>query len=220
MILMLNLILRINLFRLVRVRQRQEYHRGTSMIAGRNRSPSTTGVALFDDYAVVDRHSQSFFIGSLSRMVHAGSHGRQEYKRPVPYDDPKRESITCYFQVYQNVQENDHDGIYKIGASELRQLPFTDILTQVNLTVSEDGTLRVPDDELTEIRSGVARVFESQPRRRRATTTTSAPRTEGELSHSLTHDEGIVRLQVQPEQQSDGGPRRSTRVRTVLLYDP
>ena len=172
---------------------------------------------MFDDYAVVDRQSQSFFIGSLSRMVHAGSHGRQEYKRPVAYYDPKRESITCYFQVYQNVQENVHDGIYKIGDSELRQLPFTDILTQVNLTVSEDGTLCVPDEELAEIRSAVARVFESQPRRRRATTTASAPRTEGELSHPLTLDEGIVRLQVQPEQQSDGGPRRSTRVKTALF---
>ena len=188
------------------------------MIAGRSRSPNSTGVALFDDYAVVDRHSQSFFIGSLSRMVHAGSHGRQEYKRPVAYDDPKRESITCYFQVYQNVQENVHDGIYKIGDSELRQLPFTDILTQVDLTVSEDGTFCVPDEELAEIRSGVARVFESQPRRRRATA--SASRTEGELLPPLTLDEGIVRLQVQPEQQSDGGPRRSTRVRTVLLHDP
>ena len=68
----------------------------------------------------------------------------------MAYDDPKRESINCYFQVYQNVQENFHDGIYKTGASELSQLPFTDILTYVNLTVSEDGTLRVPDDELTE----------------------------------------------------------------------
>ena len=66
------------------------------MIAGRSRSPNRTGVALFDDYAVVDRHSQSFFIGSLSRMVHTGSRGRQEYKRPVAYDDPKRESMTCY----------------------------------------------------------------------------------------------------------------------------
>ena len=69
----------------------------------------------------------------------------------MAYDDPKRESITCYFQVYENVQENVHDGIYKTGASELRQLLFIDILTQVNLTVSEDGTLRVPDDELAEI---------------------------------------------------------------------
>ena len=138
---MLNLIFWLDLFRLVRVRQRQEYHRGTSMIAGRSRSPNRTGVALFDDYAVVDRHSQSFFIRSLSRMVHTGSHGRQEYKHPVAYDDPKRESITCYFQVYQNVQENVHDSIYKIGDSELRQLPFTDILTQVNLTVSEDRTM-------------------------------------------------------------------------------
>ena len=53
--------------------------------------------------------------------------------------------------------------------------------------------------------AGVARVLESQPRRRHATTTTSVPHTEGELSHSLMHNEGIVRLQVQPEQQSDGG---------------
>ena len=190
------------------------------MIAGRNRSPNSTGVALFDDYAVGDRHSQSFFTGSLSRMVHTGSHGRQEYKHPVAYDDPKRESITCYFQVYQNVQENFHDGIYKIDASEVQQLPFTDILTQVNLSVSKDGTLCVPDDELTEIRSGVARVSESQPRQRRATTTTSVPCTEGELSHPLTLDDTIMRLQVQPQQQSDGGPQRSTRVRTVLLHDP
>ena len=123
----------------------------------------------------------------------------------MAYDDPNREAITCYFQVYKDVQENVHDGIYKTGASELRQFPVTGILTQVNLTVSEDGTLRVPDDELAEIKSGVARVFESQPRRRRATTTTSTPRTEGELSHSLSHDEGIVRLQVQPEQQNDAG---------------
>ena len=203
----------------MRVRQRQEY-RGGSMIAGRNRSPNSTAIALFDDYAVGDRHSQSFFIGNLSRMVHVGSHERQEYKCPVAYEDPKRESITCYFQVYQNVQENFHDGIYKIDASEVWQLPFTDILTQVNLTVSKDGTLCVPDDELTEIRSGVARVFESQPRQRRATTTTSVPYTEGELSHPLTLDDAIMRLQVQPQQQSDGGPRRSTRMRTVLLHDP
>lgn len=79
----------INLFKLVRVRQRQEYHRGTRIIAGTNRGPNSTGVALFDDYAVLDRHSQSFFVRSLSHMVHAGSHGRQEYERP---DDPKRES--------------------------------------------------------------------------------------------------------------------------------
>ena len=170
---MLHPILRINLFRLMRVHQRQEYYRGTSIIAGRNRSPNSTGVALFDDYAVVDRHSQSFFIRSISRMVFAGSHVRQEYKFPVAYDDPKRESLTCYFQVYQNVQENVCNGIYKTGPSELHQ--FTDILTQVNLTVSEDGTLHMPANELTEIRSGVARV-ESQQRRRCATTTRCAPR--------------------------------------------
>ena len=124
MIFMLNHILQTNLLRLVRVRQRQEYYRGTSIIVGRNRSPNSTGVALFDDYAVVDRQSQSFFIGSLSRMVHAGSHGRQEYKRTVAYDDPKRESITRYFQVYQNVEEYDHDGMYKIALQSYVNCPL------------------------------------------------------------------------------------------------
>lgn len=148
-------------------------------------------------------------------MVYAGSHGKQEYKCPVAYDDPKRKSITCYFQVYQNVQKHDHDAVYKISNSELRHFPFTDILTQVNLTVSDDGNLHVTDDEMTEIRSDVAKVLESQPRRRPATTT-SVPRAERELSHSQTNAEGIVRLQMQPEQQRDGGLLRSARVRTVL----
>ena len=47
-------------------------------------------------YAVLDRRNKSYVIGSLVRLVRVGDHGRQEYKRLVPHDDPKKESITCF----------------------------------------------------------------------------------------------------------------------------
>lgn len=149
-------------------------------------------------------------------MAYAGSHGKQEYKCPVASDDPKRKSITCYFQVYQNVQKHDHDAVYKISNSELRHFPFTDILTQVNLTVSDDGNFHVTDDEMTEIRSGVAKV---STKTKTCNNHICSSYRERELSHSQTNAEGIVRLQMQPEQQRDRGLLRSARVRTILLYD-
>ena len=84
------------------------------MIAGsRKRTPKSRGVALFDDYTVVDRHGQSSSTVSLASCMQAAM---QDYTCPVTYDDPKRESITCFFQV----QEDDHDGIHKISKSKLR----------------------------------------------------------------------------------------------------
>lgn len=137
-------------------------------------------------------------------MVHIGNHGRQEYKRPVPYTDPKKESITCYFQVYDKLQINGACG-YRLNASELRNFSFTDVFTQVNLTMSDDGTLHLTDEELTEVTSSVTRFFEPTPRRRRTANTTES-NTARDQSHTSS-DNGIVRLQVHPEQQSGGGDR-------------
>lgn len=166
---------------------------------------------------MLDRPNKTFVVGNLSRMVHIGNHGRQEYKRPVPYTDPKKESITCYFQVYDKLQINGPCG-YRLNASELRNFPFTDVFTQVNLTMSDDGTLHLTDEELAEVTSSVTRFFEPTPRRRRTANTT-----ESNIARDQSHtssDNGIVRLQVHPEQQSEGGPRRSGRVRTAIVYDP
>lgn len=150
-------------------------------------------------------------------MVHIGNHDRQEYKRPVPYADPKKESIACYFQVYDKLQMNGAGG-YRLNASELRNFPFTDIPTQVNLTMSDDGTLLLTDEEFTEVTSSVTRFFKPTPRRRRTANTTESS-TAREQSHTSS-DDGIVRLQVHPEQQIEGGLRRSGRVRTAIVYDP
>lgn len=78
--------------------------------------------------------------------------------------------------------------------SSVNFLLLTSLVTQVKL----EGIFRVPDDEMTEIRSGVARDFESQTRLRRCvTTTTSAPGTIRLIMPSFlfksrfeTHDRG------------------------------
>lgn len=131
--------------------------------------------------------------------------------------DPKKESITCYFQVYDKLQINAPCG-YRLNASELRNFPFTDVFTQVNLTMSDDGMLHLTDEELTEVTSSVTRFFEPTPRRRRTANTTESNTARDQSNTSS--DNGIVRLQVHPEQQSEGGPRRSGRVQTAIVYDP
>ena len=82
-------------FRLQRVRQRQEY--------GRLESESTlqnNDVTLFEDYAVLDRDNKMFRIGNLVRLICNGNRNASlEYQRPVPYSDPKRQSITAYLQL-------------------------------------------------------------------------------------------------------------------------
>ena len=124
-------------------------------------------------------------------MVHIGNHGRQEYKRPVPYPDTKKESITCYFQVYDKLQINGACG-YGLNASELRNFPFTVVFTQVNLTMSGDGTLHLTDEELTEVTSSVTQFFVPTPRRR-CTANKTESNTPRDQSHTSS-DNGIVRL--------------------------
>jgi len=74
-------------FRLQRVRQRQEYRNAEG---APHPEDDNNRVSLFNDYAWLDRRNKAYVIGSLVRLVRVGDHGRQDYKRPVPYDDPKK----------------------------------------------------------------------------------------------------------------------------------
>lgn len=73
-------------------------------------------VALFEDYAVLDRDNKTFRIGNFARLICAGTHNvPMEYQRPVPYNDPKKQSITTYMQLYNPVQGPDgveQHGVY------------------------------------------------------------------------------------------------------------
>lgn len=89
---MLNLTsIMISSYRLERVRQRQEYNA--------EEQPGVHGggqVALFEDYALLDRPNNCFTLGNLVRLVFSGNHGPVEYRRPVSYEDPKKDNITAF----------------------------------------------------------------------------------------------------------------------------
>ena len=196
-----------------RVRQRQEYR--SSEGAPHPQDADSSRVTLFNDYAVLDRRNKSYVIGSLVRLVRVGDHGRQEYKRPVPYDDPKKESITCFFQAYNLIGQN----AFEVTTAKLLEFPFKDILTHVNLTISEStDTLLIPEEEHSEVKKSVEKVFR-QPRRRTITNELESPSSSTADQGYSGSDDGRVVVEVQPEQQTEGGPRRSTRKRNAIVYD-
>lgn len=77
------------------MRQRQQYQK----TEGPESASSGNSVCLFNDYAVLDRGKMTFVLGNLIRMVLNGNHGRVDYKRPVNYNDSKKQFIICYFHV-------------------------------------------------------------------------------------------------------------------------
>lgn len=148
-----------------RVCQRQEYRSTGDAPHPQDADPSR--VALFNDYAVLERLNKTYVIGSLVRLVRVGDHGRQEYKRTVAYNDPKKESIKCFFQAYNKIGQNS----FEVSTAKVVELPLTDILTHVNLVVSDAGnTLVIPEEEHREVQQSVAKVFEQQRSRKTITT--------------------------------------------------
>lgn len=133
----------------------------------------------------------------------------------MAYNDPKKESIKCFFQAYNNIGQYS----FEVSTAKVVEFPFTDILTHVNLAVSDAGnTLVIPEEEHKEVQQTVEKVFEQ--RRSRGTITTAL----GSLSSTahdgfIGSDDGRVVVQCEPEQQTEGGLRRSTRRRHAIVYD-
>ena len=141
-------------------------------------------------------------VGSLVRLVRVGDHGRQEYKRPVPYNDPKKDSITCFFQAYDKLGQNS----FEVSSAKVVELPFTDILTHVNLAVSDAGnTFVISEEEHREVQQSVEKVFEQRRLRR---TITTALGSQSSTAHDgfIGSEDGRVVVEVQLEQQTKGGP--------------
>lgn len=187
------------------MRQRQEYNTGQPTDIGHHGEE----VILFEDYAVIDRKDKSFLLGNLVRLQQQGKHGIQDYKKPVPYKDPKKSEITAYFQVYKETQQ---PFVYEQQVSPGCSVPFTDIMTHVNLTIMEDGKLQLPSAELEQITSEVNKVFQPSPQHRQAR--------RDRVSTQNLPDEGVTRTVIQPDvsQTEAQGIRRSTRTGTALHY--
>ena len=145
------------------MRQRQQYQR----TEGPASASSGNSVCLFNDYAVLDHEKMAFVLGNLIRMVLNGNHSRVDYKRPVNYDDSKKQSIICYFHVNSEVTRDGSviRGKYKPLLSDIHEFPFSDIILHTNMSITEQGILTVLKEELTEIESTTATRLQPRPTR-------------------------------------------------------
>lgn len=196
-------------FRLQRVRQRQEYGRSESETTLQNNH-----VTLFEDYAVLHRDKKTFTIGNLVRLICAGNRNASiEYQRPVPYSDPKRQSITAYLQLYNPVQEpagERRSGVFELKTSEPCKLRFVDLLTHVSVSIRDDNLYEIPSEELASVENEANSLLQPPPRR------TGGSR----AATQLPNDDGIIRLTVEATEPADtNGPRWSRRTRTAVIFN-
>lgn len=196
-------------FRLQRVRQRQEYGRSESETTLQNNH-----VTLFEDYAVLDRDNKTFRIGNLVRLICAGNRNASlEYQRPVPYSDPKRQSITAYLQLYDPAQGpagEEQRGVFEFKTSEPCKFPFVDLLTHVNVSIRDDNLYEIPSEEIASVENEANSLLQPPPRR------TGGSR----AATQLPNDDGIIRLTLEATEPADSnGPRRSSRTRTAVIFN-
>ena len=196
-------------FRLQRVRQQQEYGRSESETTLQNNH-----VTLFEDYAVLDRDNKTFRIGNLVRLICAGNRNASlEYQRPVPYSDPKRQSITAYLQLYDPAQGpagEEQRGVFEFKTSEPRKFPFVDLLTHVNVSIRDDNLYEIPSEEIASVENEANSLLQPPPR------CTGGSR----AATQLPNDDGIIRLTLEATEPADSnGPRRSSRTRTAVIFN-
>lgn len=126
----------------------------------------------------------------------------------------KKESITCFVQAYNPIGPNS----FEATMSKLLEIPFKDILTHVNLEISDKAeTLLINQEEHSEVKKSVAMMFEP----RRPSRSTMASEFPSSTAHQVCaiNDDGRVVVGVEPEKQTEGGLCRSTRKRNAFVYD-
>lgn len=122
-----------------------------------------------------------------------------EYRRPVSYEDPKRDKIMPYLQLHNQVREDGVElrGVFELKSSEPKPFPFTGILMHVNLTVAEDNRLEMSSEELSAVENDVAKLLHPVPRQQNVRST-------GNSAHT---------------QFSSAGLRRTSRARTAVFFN-
>ena len=154
-------------------------------------------------------------VGNLIRLVLSGSHGPVEFRCPVSYEDPKRDKIMAYLQMYNRVSEDRVElrGNFELKSSEPKPFPFSNILTHVDLTVTEDNRLEMSSEELSAVENDVAKLLHTVPRRQNVRSTGNSACTQ------FASNDGIARIVVQPGPESSAGLRRSPRTRTLVFFN-
>ena len=108
--------------------------------------PGILSVCLYEDYAV--RADEAFIVGNVFRIVCKGKRLELEYRKPVPFTTVKAKDLTVTLQVYR--QSENCSSIFDMRQSYnyATEVPFTNVLSHVSLSMRDDGTLQMCAQEL------------------------------------------------------------------------
>ena len=203
--------------RLQRVKQRQEYSVTSTTEAA---SDVKDCVCMFEDYAILSRQKKTFLLGNVIRMTCKGQRSNMTYKNPVPYDSEKKNDITLTMQIFKQVEDRENQ--FEHTKCEVMLVPFTDVISHVNLSVNEENNLEINNDELQMIKAEVSKLLTPRARKRNAPNSTNQRDRESgnQTQNSINvQDDGTVRILVEPQTSAPDGVRRSSRTRTVVVYE-
>ena len=200
--------------RLTRVRQRQEFSRKSNDDESTGSEGEET-VALFSEYVIVDRVQQSFSVGQVERIRCGG----KDYRRPEPLNSPKKKDLSVVMAVYKRVTEesgNVDDVIFKTTDRTLRTVPFTDLLCEVLLTITDDDTLVLNVVDAKYIDSLLKVKFDRRKSQKQSAVDEIVPSSSETGGIESIGVDGTIQMVVEPVDAGDD-VRRSKRKRTVRI---
>ncbi|XP_066932924.1 uncharacterized protein [Clytia hemisphaerica] len=193
--------------RLQRVRQRNEYKTGTSTSAGG--IDERRSVALYNDYAFVDRIQSSYIIGRVERILFRDGKKKVDYTRPEPFDSVVKNNLSLTVSFYEKCGKG-----WLQNKSTLRTVPFKDAFSEVDL-VLEDDCLVLEKDAENVLVENLHKLFSTNKKIQVKQRETINERNDTNFE---TID-GKITVEVTPMDSSDSGLRRSTRKRKMIIYD-
>ena len=184
--------------RLTRVRQRNEY--GHQRDIGNKAEMS--GVCLYDDYAYWDNENACYKLGRVQRMIHAGVHGKQDYRLPVPFDSDKRGQISVFMMVFELCES-----CYSLNG-KVEVIAFSNIMSPVNL-IFNMGMYQLPHEETTALDE------ESEKRRALKTRKKKTPsKRQHQNRNKYMEEDGMNVITVVPESSDNPSDNRRVSQRT------
>lgn len=192
------------------MRQRQEYATRPSGVS------DVPSVALYEDYAIVDKSEKTFVLGNVQRMVLKGQYGAKDYRLPVPYTSPQKDSLSVHVQFYEKVGSSSTGHLYSL-TEVVRVVKFSDILSHVNMKVSDCGQFDVPASEVDLLDAEVSKMFppKTVACTKASSTSSATVASERVRNNQYSVDDGMLRTVVVPP-DNETGLRRSSRQRTVI----
>ena len=155
---------------------------------------------------MVDRKNKIYIVGQVTRMIHK----KKDFKRPVNFDDSRRDDIEVHVIPY-TINKHNHTHHYFVKGMAHVVVRFTDIMTHVNLSITDDEKmLTIPNTEVDLLQQEVNKLC-----KRNMTKKSSHVKKDQNVD-----DDGRRTLTINPEACiNEDSTRRSKRKRTLIVHE-